>query len=91
MKKIWKITNTSNIPIKIAVAISSNQAPGIILQPGQFCLSLDQMTTPLDKQHKTNFVSIEEDFENIQNLDLAKAYDSTKFNEIQKEVKKYVN
>lgn len=87
--KTWKIKNTKNHPVKISVALSSTQAPGIILQPGQFCLSIDQMTAPLDKQSKTGFVSIDKDFNNTQNLELGKAYDSTILDEVQDKTKAY--
>ncbi len=89
MREIWKIKNITDNQVKISVALSSTQAPGIILQKGQFCLSINQMTAPLDKQHKTGFVSIEKEFDNVQGLDLAKAYDSTILDEIQEKTQKY--
>jgi hypothetical protein len=87
--KIWKIKNEKPQPVKISIALSSTQAPGVILQPGQFCLSVDQMTAPLDKQSKTGFVSIDKDYDNTQNLELGKAYDSTILDNIQDKTKAY--
>jgi hypothetical protein len=76
MEKFWKIKNITASPVKLTVCVKSNVAPGIILQPNQFCLGKQQMTAPLDKQSKTKKVSIEE-FENIYSLELAKAYDES--------------
>ena len=64
MEKLWKITNPTNEQVKISVCIKSNVAPGLILQPHQFCIAKQQMTAPLDKQQRTKRVSIE-DFENV--------------------------
>ena len=76
MEKLWKIKNATNSPVKITVCVKSNMAPGLILQPNQFCVGRQQMTAPLDKQEKTNMVTIE-DFENSYELELAKAYDES--------------
>ena len=91
MKKIWKIKNVSNQPIKIAVAVSNTKAPGIILQEGQFCLSINQMTAPLDKQLKCGFVTIDKEFSNTQSLELGKAYNSTKLDLIKEKTEQYIN
>jgi len=75
-RKNWKIKNISDKQIKLAVAISSHGAPGVILQAGQFCLSIDQMTAPIDAQMRRGLVEIEKDFDNSNfKLELAKAYD----------------
>jgi len=91
MNKIWKIKNIAKQPIKISVAISNTKAPGIILEEGQFCLSVDQMTAPLDKQSKCGFVEIDKEFINKQNLELGKAYDSTKLDLIKEKTEQYIN
>lgn len=88
--KTWKIKNISNIPIKISVAIKSNVSPGLILQKGQFCLSIAQMTAPLDKQVKSGFISIDKDFNNEQKLELGKAYNITELDTIKEKVSEYV-
>jgi hypothetical protein len=89
MEKVWKIKNEKDHPVKISVALSSTKAPGIILQPGQFCLSIAQITAPLDKQCKTGFVSIDKEYVNSQNLELGKAYDLTTLDKIQEKTKIY--
>ena len=77
MEKLWKIKNLTNAQVKVTVCIKSNMAPGVILQPKQFCIGKQQMTAPLDKQSKTKMVAIE-DFDNsIYSLELAKAYNET--------------
>ena len=74
--KNWKITNTSIKQIKLAVAVSSHGAPGVILQPGQFCLSTQQMTAPIDAQMRRGLIEIDKEFDNSElKLELAKAYD----------------
>jgi hypothetical protein len=88
--KTWKIKNISERPIKISVAIRSNVAPGLILQKDEFCLSMAQMTAPLDKQSKCGFVSIDKDFNNDQGLELGKAYNITMLDTIKEKVKEYV-
>lgn len=77
MKETWKIKNISDQRIKLTVAVSNTAAPGLFLEPNQFCLSMRQMTAPLDKQATTGFLSIDEEYENVQNLELAKAYNAT--------------
>ena len=80
-KKLWKITNTSNRQIKIAVAISSHAAPGVILQPEQFCLSTQQMTAPIDAQIKRGFIEVFKEFDNsVMKLKLATAYNESVLN-----------
>lgn len=90
MKKVWKISNTSKAPVKISVALSSTEAPGIILQPGECCLSLDQMTRPLDVQSKRGLVRIE-DFNNASfNFPLGKIYKMSILDKAIQELKDYM-
>lgn len=88
MEKFWKIRNITNIPIKITVKIQSNVSPGVILQPNQFCIGKQQITAPLDKQHRTKKVEIE-DFENTYGLELAKAYDESVLDRAKDVTEKY--
>ena len=90
MEKLWKIKNIAQQQIKVAVCVKSNVAPGVILQPGQFCLSKAQMTAPLDKQVKTNNVKVDENFENTLSLELAKAYDESVLDKALDNKKQYV-
>lgn len=76
MEKFWKIKNITDAPVKFTVRIKSN-APGVILQPNQFCIGAQQMTAPLDKQSRTKKVSIEDFNNSYYNLELAKAYDES--------------
>lgn len=88
MEKLWKIKNLTNAPVKFTVCVKSNMAPGIILQPNQFCIAKQQMTAPLDKQSKTKKVSIEE-FYNDYDLQLATAYDETFLDRAKEKTGKY--
>lgn len=88
MEKFWKIKNLTGGPVKITVCIKSNMAPGIILQPNQFCIGKQQMTAPLDKQSKTKRVAIEE-FDNTYGLELAKAYDESFLDKAKEKTEKY--
>lgn len=87
--KIWKITNNTKKDIKIGIALSSNAAPGIILKPGSFCLSLGKMTSSLDMQHKRNYVVIEMDYINSLGLELGKEYTSEMIKQIKEGVSSY--
>ena len=90
MEKFWKIKNITNNQVKISVCVNSVVAPGIILQPGQFCISKQQMTAPLDKQFRNNLVAIDKDYDNTKNLDLAKAYDQNILDKEQENVESYI-
>lgn len=89
MKNFWKITNITNAPVKVTVCIKPSTAPGVILKPNQFCVGRQQMTTILDKQSRTNKISIEE-FDNSYKLDLAKAYDESFLDKAKSETENYV-
>jgi hypothetical protein len=72
---IWKIKNVSDIQVKVAVAAKNTVTKGVILEPGQFCLSEGRMTRSIDAQEKRRFISVEREFDNSDNLNLAEAYD----------------
>ena len=74
MEKLWKIKNITAEQVKISVCVKSNMSPGIILQPNQYCIARQQMTSPLDKQSKCKKVMIEA-YENVESLPLAVAFD----------------
>ena len=88
MEKYWKIKNLTNESLKVAVSIASNAAPGVILQPNQFCIARQQMTAPLDKQIKCRKASIE-DFDNVFSLDMAKAYDESFLDKEKQKIEDY--
>ncbi len=73
---MWKITNISNPSqnIKIAVAKSNTETVGVILEPNQFCLVDDRITSSMDAQRRRNFISIEENANNPLNLNICEAY-----------------
>jgi len=89
MEKFWKIKNLLDTQVKITVCVKSNMAPGVILQPKQFCIGKQQMTAPLDKQSKTKKVAIEEFDNSVYSLDLAKAYDESFLDKAKDETAKY--
>lgn len=88
MEKFWKIKNLTDAQVKITMCIRQNVAPGLILQPNQFCIAKQQMTAPLDKQSKTKMVSIE-DFDNTCQFELGKAYDESFLDKAKKETEDY--
>lgn len=62
--KVWKITNNSKESVKIACKTASMHSKGIILSPGEFCISEAQLTASLDAQARRGFISIDEEFDN---------------------------
>ena len=60
----WKITNTSDEPVKIACKTASMNSKGIILQTGEFCLSESQLTASMDAQERRRFISVDREFDN---------------------------
>jgi len=93
MKKLWKIKNIAQPPqqIKITIALSSTGAPGIILQPGQFCLSQkDTLTAPMDMQKRRKYIEIS-DFDNSEfNLPLGKAFDESELDIATNSTEQYI-
>tara|TARA_B100000900_G_C20579496_1_gene716847 strand:+ start:215 stop:586 length:372 start_codon:yes stop_codon:yes gene_type:complete len=62
--KVWKITNTAKESVKIACKTASMHSKGIILQPGEFCLSEAQLTASMDAQERRGFISVDREFDN---------------------------
>jgi hypothetical protein len=88
----WKIKNISDQPRKVGIALASNKAPGIILQPNEFVIALPKMTTMLDAQSRRGFVEIEEDYENKLQFPLGMAIDKEEemdIDEIKEMIKKF--
>ena len=73
--KYWKITNNQKANIKIAICTASDKSAGVLLKPGQFCLSKQQMTKMLDAQLKRGFVTLEKDYNNEYDLETGIAID----------------
>ena len=64
--KVWKITNTARESVKIACKTASMHSKGIILQPGEFCLSEAQLTASMYAQERRGFISVDREFDNSQ-------------------------
>ena len=75
MENIWKVKNTTEINIKIAVASKNTTTKGVILKPGQFCLCEGRMTSSMDAQERRKFILVDREFNNSENLNLAEADD----------------
>ncbi len=75
MSNYWKISNTQSVPTKVAIATASNGSIGLILQPNQFCLSLDQMTKMVDAQEKRGFIAVDRAYANEYNLETGLVFD----------------
>lgn len=75
MSNYWKISNTQSVPTKVAIATASNGSIGLILQPNQFCLCLDQMTKMVDAQEKRGFVKVEREYANPYGFETGVAID----------------
>jgi len=66
MNNTWKITNTTDRPIKLSIALGGANNPGVILNPGEMVLSTNKLTGPLDKQERSRFVKIDKSFNNTE-------------------------
>lgn len=62
--KTWKIKNISKNSVKISIALGGANNPGIILKPREIVLSTAKLTSPLDKQVRSGYVIIDENFDN---------------------------
>lgn len=81
--KVWKITNTSKEPVKIACKTASMHSKGIILQPGEFCLSEAQLTASMDAQERRGFISVDREFDNSElNLNFVENYTKKQLDEL---------
>jgi hypothetical protein len=79
----WKITNVSNRNSKLIVSISPNQSKGLLLNPGQFCLTRGLQTPVMDAQIRRKLIEIEKDFDNTNfNLEIGKVYPVTHLNQL---------
>ncbi len=60
----WKITNLSNQNAKLIVSTAPNHSKGLILRPGEFCLSNPKQTPVMDAQIRRNLITVDKDFDN---------------------------
>jgi hypothetical protein len=73
--KVWKITNNSKEQVKVACKTASMHSKGIILKPGEFCISEAQLTASLDAQERRGFISVDREFDNSKlNLEFVQNY-----------------
>ena len=89
MKKIWRIKNISAQPIKIAGALTSSESKGIIISPGEVCFTDNRLTSSIDKQQRSGFITITE-IDNFEGVVLCKSMPDTLEGEIKK-VQEYIN
>jgi hypothetical protein len=83
----WKISNASNQSIKVACKTASMASKGIILEPGEFCISEAQLTASLDAQWRRNFINIDKDFDNSKlQLEFVKNYKENDLERMLKEL-----
>lgn len=85
----WKLKNTSNQSIKVAIARNTDNTTGVIIPPGEFVLCEGRMTSSLDAQVRRNYISIEKDFKNIYKLTLCKTYSEKQIEQAIKQVQNY--
>jgi hypothetical protein len=71
----WKITNLSNQNAKLIVSTAPNHSKGLILRPGEFCLSNPKQTPVMDAQIRRNLITVDKNFDNSKYLfKIAEAY-----------------
>jgi hypothetical protein len=86
----WKIKNISKTNVKVSVATSSNSSPGLILKPGQFCISEAKMTSPLDAQMRRGYLNVDKNFDNsVVKLSMGKPFDESDLDKAKEAVKEF--
>lgn len=91
MKNFWKIVNTTNQNIKIAVAKSNETTIGVIIKPNEFCISEGRMTSSIDAQERRRFIEIDREYNNSEhNFELAKALQLTQLDIAKKDAQNYI-
>lgn len=60
----WKITNLSNQNAKLIISTASNHSKGLILRPGEFCLSRPKQTPVMDAQIRRKLITVDKNFDN---------------------------
>lgn len=81
----WKITNLSNQNAKLIISTASNHSKGLILRPGEFCISKPKQTPVMDAQIRRKLIQVDKSFDNTKydfklgeayNLEILNNYDS---------------
>lgn len=71
----WKITNLSNQNAKLIISTASNLSKGLILRPGEFCLSNPKQTPVMDAQIRRKLITVDKQFDNSEyNLKIGEVY-----------------
>jgi hypothetical protein len=86
---MWKITNVSKNPVKLAAAKSNMITIGVILKPGEFCIADSRMTASIDAQERRNFISVDRTYTNDLKLQLCECYNESKLTQAAKEADDY--
>lgn len=86
---MWKIKNTSKIPVKLAVAKSNTVTIGLILKPGEFCVCDSRKTASIDAQERRNFIEVDRSYTNDLKLQLCECYSETQLVQAAKETDDY--
>jgi hypothetical protein len=86
---MWKIKNISNAPVKIAGARTGGATVGIIMKPGEFCITESKMTTSIDAQERRKLIEIDRNFANELKLTSCECYNESSLNKAAKEADDY--
>lgn len=79
----WKISNLSRQNAKVIVSTAPNQSKGLLLRPGEFCLSRDKQTPVMDAQMRRNLITVEKDFDNSKfNFNIGEVYNIDQLNKL---------
>ncbi len=82
----WKITNLSNQNAKLIVSTAPNHSKGLILKPGEFCLSNPKQTPVMDAQIRRNLITVDKVFDNSNYLfNIGEAYSLELLNKLVQE------
>ncbi len=62
--KYWKLTNTCQNQVRLAVTTGPAQSVGAILQPGDSIICRNQRTPSMDAQIRRKFLTLDSEFDN---------------------------
>jgi len=86
---MWKIKNTTNSPVKLAVAKSNTVTLGLFLKPGEFCVCDSRMTASIDAQERRKLIEIDRSYSNDMKLKLCETYNESALVKAAEETKNY--
>lgn len=74
------------MPSKLIVSIAPNQSKGLMLNPGEFCLSRNTQTPVMDAQIRRGLIEVDKYFDNTKyNLKIGTVYPITHLNQLVQE------